>query len=58
MNARDFDYGIGDDVDNAVQRLRAEIVARIRQAASLDVDAPRQVRHAYEVAMEIAKGAR
>jgi len=56
MNARDFDYGVGDDIDTAVQRLRAEIAAQIRQAASSDTDAPAPVRRAYERAVLIAEG--
>ena len=58
MNMRDFDYGTGDDIDDAVQKLRAEIAAQIRRAALADIDAPGQVRHAYEIAVRIAEGAR
>jgi hypothetical protein len=56
MNTRDFDYGIGDDVDNAVQTARAAIVAQIKRAAQVDADASIQVRRAYEVAVQIAEG--
>jgi hypothetical protein len=55
MNTRDFDYGVGDDIDNAVQRTRAEIAARIRQAASSDVDAPSYARRIYDLAIRIAE---
>jgi hypothetical protein len=57
MDARDFDYGIGDDIDTALQQLRAEIAAQIRRAASNDIDAPTSVRLAYERAVLIAEGA-
>jgi hypothetical protein len=58
MNARDFDYGVGDDVDNAVRQLRAEIVERLEQAALRATDAHREVRNAYEVAIRIARESR
>jgi hypothetical protein len=54
MNVRDFDYGIGDDIDCALQQLRATIAAQIRQAIGPETD-PR-IRNAYERAIEIAEG--
>lgn len=57
MNTREFDYGIGDDIDDAVQKIRATIVAQIKRAALVDINAPVQVRRAYELAVSIAEGA-
>ena len=54
MNVRDFDYGIGDDIDGARQQLRATIAAQIRQAIGPETD-PR-IRNAYERAIQIVEG--
>lgn len=55
-DTRDFDYGVGDDLRAAQRQVRAEIAARIRQAARLDpVGTPRE-RQVYEVAARIAEG--
>jgi hypothetical protein len=54
MNVRDFDYGIGDDVDSALQQLRAAIADQIRQAIGPETSP--QIRSAYERASQIAEG--
>jgi hypothetical protein len=55
MSSRDFDYGVGDDLYNAVERVRLEIASRIRWAASLQSGATREERAAYELAARIAE---
>jgi hypothetical protein len=55
LNSRDFDYGVGDDLYNAVERLRMEIASRIRRSASLHTGATREERAAYELAARIAE---
>ena len=57
-DSRDFDYGVGDDLRSAQQQVRAEVAARIRQAARLDPDATSRERQAYELAALIAEGRR
>ena len=54
---RDFDYGVHDEVRNAVDQLRGEIAARIRQAANSNPTATREDRYAYELAAQIAETA-
>ena len=56
LSARDFDYGVHDEVRNAVEHLRGEIAARIRRAA-LRPGATRADRSAYELAARIAETA-
>ena len=56
MNVRDFDYGIGDDIDCALQQLRATIAAQIRQTIGPKTDP--QIRNAYERAIQIVTGRR
>jgi hypothetical protein len=53
-SVRDFDYGLGDDLRNAVRQAKTEIAAQIRRAARADVDVP-GVRRAYEAAARIAE---
>ena len=53
-SSRDFDYGVHDEVRQAVEQLRAEIAIRIRRAAYLDPTATGWV--AYEIAARIAEG--
>ena len=55
---RDFDYGIGDDLDNAVQSVRREIAAGIRRAAARHTTAPPEVQLAYETAARLAEHGR
>ena len=56
FDSRDFDYGVGEDLRAAQRQVRAEIAARIRQAARLDpVGTPRE-RQVYELAARIAEG--
>jgi hypothetical protein len=58
INSRDFDYGVGDDLRLAQQQVRAEVAARIRQAAQLDpLGTPRE-KQVYELAARIAEGLR
>lgn len=54
MNVRDFDYGIGDDIDSAQQQLRVAIADQIRQAIGPETSP--QIRSAYERAIQIAEG--
>lgn len=53
--ARDFDYGVGDDLRRAQQQLRAEIASRIREAARHDPSATPGERRVYEHAAVIAE---
>ena len=39
--AREFDYGVGDDVRSTEERIRSEIAARIREVGQLDAGAAR-----------------
>ena len=55
LSSRDFDYGVDDELRSAVERLRGEIAARIRQAAERDPPATGQDRFAYELAARIAE---
>jgi hypothetical protein len=48
---------VHDELRSAVQQLRGEIAARIRQAAYSDPNATRQERYAYELAARIAETA-
>ena len=57
LSTRDFDYGVHDELRSAVQQLRGEIAAQIRQAAQSDPNATRQDRIAYELAARIAETA-
>ena len=57
LSSRDFDYGVDDEVRYAVERLRGEIAARIRQAAKRDSTAMGQDHFAYELAARIAESA-
>ena len=52
---RDFDYGLGDDLRNAVREAKTEIAAQIRRAARAEGDAAPAVRRAYEAAARIAE---
>ena len=56
-SSRDFDYGVDDEVRYAVEQLRVEIAARIRQAAYLDPTATGRDQFAYEIAARIAEEA-
>jgi len=55
LSSRDFDYGVHDEVRHAVAQVRAEIAARIRQAACGDSYATGQDRYVYELAARIAE---
>ena len=55
LSSRGFDYGVDDEVRYAVERLRAEIATRIRQAAQRDSTATGQDQFAYELAARIAE---
>jgi hypothetical protein len=57
LRSRDFDFGVGDDIDNAVQQLRAKIASGIRQAARVNRIATHAERLAYEMAARIAETA-
>jgi hypothetical protein len=56
LSARDFDYGVGDDLRQIEERVRHEIAARIRQTARLDALASWSDKQAYERAALIAEG--
>lgn len=58
VGTRDFDYGVGDDLRQAEQQVRAEIAARIRAAARLDPSETPREKRIYELAARIAEGAR
>lgn len=58
LGTRDFDYGVGDDIDTAVQQVRTEIAARIRRAADLSPEASDRLRLVYELAARIAEDSR
>jgi hypothetical protein len=58
LSSRDFDYGVHDEIRYAVERLRAEIAARIRDAAERDSTATSQDQFAYELAARIAESTR
>ena len=58
MSPRDFDYGIGDELDNAVQQVRRQIAAGIRRTAAQHAAASPDVRLAYEAAARLAEGGR
>lgn len=58
FGSRDFDYGVGDDLHNAVERMRTQIATSIRQAAALNRTATPDVRAVYELAARIAETAR
>jgi hypothetical protein len=55
LSTRDFDYGVHDEVRTALQQLRGEIAARLRQTAYSDPNATRENRHIYELAARIAE---
>ena len=57
LSSRDFDYGVHDEVRPAMEQLRGEIAARIRQAAYVDPNATRQDKYVYELAARIAETA-
>ena len=57
LRTRDFDYGVHDEVRNAVEQTRGEIAARIRRAAYSSPTATREDRYAYELAARIAETA-
>jgi hypothetical protein len=57
MRSRDFDFGVGDDIDNALQQLRAKIANGIRQEARVNRVATHGERLAYEMAARIAETA-
>ena len=57
LSSRDFDYGVHDEVRHAVEQVRTEIAARIRQAAYLDPTATGRDQFAYEIAARIAEEA-
>ena len=53
--SREFDYGIGDEVDMAVRQVRNEIAAQIRREAKAE-QAVFADHAAYETAARIAEG--
>jgi len=53
--SRDFDYGVHDQVRHAAAQVRADIAARIRQAAYGDPNATGRDRYVYELAARIAE---
>ncbi len=55
LTTRDFDYGVGDDIDTAVQQVRTQIAARIRRAADLSPEVGGRHRLVYELAARIAE---
>jgi hypothetical protein len=57
LSSRDFDYGVHDELRQALEHLRGQIAARIRQAAKVNPDMTRQDRHLYELAARIAEDA-
>jgi hypothetical protein len=55
-SAREFDYGVGDEVDTARRQIRTTIAWQIRRAAERDPMASHQVKLAYELSAQIAEG--
>ena len=58
VGTRDFDYGVGDDLRQVQQQLRAEIAGRIRAAARLDPAETAREKRIYELAALIAESTR
>ena len=53
--SRDFDYGVGDELESAVRRVRSQIADQIRLAAGSATSVTPAERLAYERAARIAE---
>jgi len=53
--SREFDYGVGDDLDAALREVRSQIADQIRQAASSASSPTGAEQLAYEQAARIAE---
>lgn len=52
---RDFDYGVGDELDTALRRARRQIADEIRRAAAADPSLTPDAERAYEQAARVAE---